>query len=920
MKPLLVIVASLLLLVGCDRFTSVEVRIARAEAKLSAGEHQAALIEIRKALGSNPDNLDAQLLLVDILAASGDARAALAQLERSIAEGASPAQTEARRIKLLLTLNDTENARQALDSSSALREDERHTFAGRLLLAQQRFAEAQASFERALQISPDFIDASLGRIEALAAQGQRNKAIESLDELLEAHPEAARAWLLKGHLAAQSGDFAAASDAFGTAIEHGKSLDRDSLFIAHAQYIESMLGTGELDRARKALASFEATAGSVPLVSLLRAKLLLANHDTAAAVNELRRFTNAAPRHLPGRLLLASALLQQGSTEQAFAEAVRNVAEFGEHDEPRIALAGIELSMGRFANAEQTLQPLILRSPPNPLAVAMLAELRIRRGESVAGVTLLEQSVAQNPENGRLRLQLAAAYLSAGEAKQALAALESVKDSQFAPARDRLRIVATATLNGSSAGEQELNAAIARHPDDVDLLLMAATYYANLSQFDRARSYMERVREARPDDPLLALSLGRLELASGRPDQAEELANFVLDKAPGDAAAMTLMANIAAYRGDDNDVDAWLNRARVAKPDALEVSIALAQRALARGNNTAAQTILSEAVRNAPADPRARIALAELYTRAGKHKEALTEIGMAAKEHPHSPVVLLAAARAQLASKDVDAARRSLEQALEVAPGWFPAASTLVALESSVGNLAAALRVAQRLGSADRQGANALALEGQAYMAAKRPADAARAFAAAYGRVPSFTLAALAARAKSAANMSRPEAELQDWIARSPSDSLARRTLAELLMARGENEAAIKHLESVVEASPDDFIALNNLAWLYQRNNDPRAVRIAEQAYTRASQNAAIVDTYGWILLRNNQVERGVEILQKAAELAPQNAEIQYHLAHALADSGEAEKAAALLRRLLESGQAFAARAEAQQLLTKLER
>lgn len=913
-----VLCLTMLMLVGCDRFTSPETRMERASAALQAGEHQAALIDVRKALQTDPENLSAQLLLVDILAASGEKSTALEQLDKAVSAGAAPEATEARKIKLLLGLQDANGAQQALDASSTLPPDERETFEGRLLLLRREPADAERAFLRALKINPALIDAQLGRIEALAAQGRTNEALEMLAPLLADEAASARAWLLKGQLAVVSEDFATAAEAFAAAVERAKTLDRDTLLLAHVQRIESLLASGRLAQANAALDELQALAGDAAVVSLLRARVLLANHETAAAVNELRRFTQAVPQHLPGRLLLASALLQQGSTEQAYAEAVRNVAEFGQYDEPRIALASIEIAMGRFDNAEKTLQSLITRPRPNPQAIAMLAELRIRHGEAVAGVSLLEQSVGERPHDARLKLQLASAYLSTGEAKRALATLETIEDKGLAATRDRLRVIATAALSGSASAEQELSRAIARHPEDVDLLLMAATYHANLNQMDRARSYMERARQFRPNDPLLMLALGRLELAMGQPDAAEALAKLVLERSPNDAAAMTLMANIAAQRGQEDEVDAWLNRARLAKPDALDVSVALARRALVRGNSAEARNILQEAVRSAPTDPRARIALAELHASAGRHKEALQELRAAARDHADSPLILLSTARVHLAAKDVEAARTTLKQALAVAPEWLPAAATLVALESSLGNLAGALEVARELGRADRDSAHALTLEGQAYLAAKRPTEAAKAFVKAYERTPSFSLAAFAAQAKSAAKLPKPEAELQDWIRRMPSDLIARRTLADYHMAAGRNDAAIEELEKVVEARPKDAIALNNLAWLYHATGDKRGLTLAERAYAEAPRAPAIADTYGWILAQNGRVHDGLKVLTQAAELAPNNWQIQYHFARVLAEAGEHERALSVARRIVSAPEASETRQDAQRLLTEL--
>ncbi|HEY5810631.1 MAG TPA: XrtA/PEP-CTERM system TPR-repeat protein PrsT [Povalibacter sp.] len=910
---------ALMSIAGCDRFTSVETRMTRATASLEAGNHQAALIDVRKALDTQPDNIDAQLLLVDVLAASGETQSALTQLDRAVTSGATPAASEIRRIKLLLTLGDLENLKKALDTSTTLTPAQHDLFDGRLLLLARRPDEAQAAFERALSADPNLTDAALGRVEALATQGRSDEALQAVASVLTRDPTSGRAWILKGSLSAQAGDFTAAAQAMTSAIENGRGLNQMELTQAHALRIESHLAAGQLEAARSSLAALETTAGGSPITSLMRAKVALADRDTTTAVNELRKFTQAVPQHMTGRLLLASALLEQGSTEQALAEAVRNVAEFGDKDEPRLALAGIQLRLSRAADAEETLQPLIARSPPNPLAIAMMAQVRIQRGEIVAGVSLLEQSVAEQPGNARLQLQLAAAYLSTGEAKRALDMLASIHDNELAAARDRLRVIATAAMKGAATAEKELDAAVARHPTDVDLLLMAAAYQASRDHVDRARGYMQKALAVRPNDPMLMLALGRLELSAGRAAEAEALARSVLEKAPNDAAAMTLMAAVAAQRGQDSEVDAWLNRARVAKPDALDVRLALARRAMARGNNAEARSILEEAVRNVPTDATARIALAEINASGGRYADAMKDLREAAKGKPDSPFILLAMAKVQLAAKDTRAARDSLRRALELTPGWLPAAMTLAALETGDSNLSAALDIVQEVRRVDPEGAASFALEGDVYMASKRPADAAAAFAKAYRRTPGAALATRAAQAKSAAKLPAPEAELIDWLARTPDDALARRTLAEYLMAAGKTDAAVQELEKVVLARPHDYAALNNLAWLYQLGKDPRALGLAEKAYAGAPKAAGVADTYGWILVQTGDANKGLTILQQAATLAPTDPEIQFHLAFAASRAGERDRAVVILRRLVGSDSQFASRDEAQQLLAVLE-
>jgi cellulose synthase operon protein C len=914
------VLPALLLLAGCDRFTSEETRMSRANASLESGKYQAAVIELRKVLDSKPDNLNAQLLLVDALSATGDAAGARRQLDLAIKAGASPSETEARALRLLLALGDREAMRKTLEGSTSVSAGERAMFEGRLLMLERKPTEAQAAFDRALAEDVSLDDAAVGRIEALMAQGRGSETRQAIDTFLARKPDNGRALIMKGTLATRSRDFTTAIQAFSTAIESGKGLSRTEIATAHAQRVNAYLSSGQLETARSALAGLVEAAGETPVVFVTRANVALAAKDPSTAVNELRKFTQAVPQYMPARMLLVSALFQQGSTEQAYAEAVRNVSEFSDSDEPRLALAEIESRLGRASDAEETLRPLVTRSPPNPLATATLAEIKMRRGESIAGASLLEQAVADQPGNPRLLLALAAAYLSQSDPNRALATLDRIEDkSQFA-ARDRLRVIATAAIRGPAAGEKELEAAIARHSGDVDLLLLAAAYQASVDHFDKSRSYLQKALEVRPDDRMLTLALARMELSAGRLDEAEALTRRVLDKVPTDASAMTLMAGIAARRGQEADVDAWLNRARIAQPGALDVSLALARRSAVRGNSMEARQILAEAVRNAPADPAARVALAELDASAGRHTEAMEGLREAAQKTPDSPHVLVSMAKIQLAAKDVGSARKTLMQALDLNPSWLPAAATLAALESNAGNLPAAIEVAKRLRRADPEGAASFALEGDIYMTAKRPRDAAAAYVAAYQRTPSATLATRAAQAKQAANISSAETELVDWLARAPDDAITRRTLAEFHSSRGQNAAAISELEKVISARPKDAVALNNLAWLYhQQKRDPRALTTAQAAYAVAPDVAAIADTYGWILAQSGKAKEALPVLEKAARLAPNSPEIQFHHAYALANSGDRARAADLLREALASAQNFGSRSEAQQLLKQLE-
>lgn len=910
----------LALLAGCDRFTSVDTRLARAASGLEAGEFPAALIDLRKALEAEPDNLEARLLLVDVLAASGEIPAARVQLDQAKQAGAAASLTEARTLRLLRASNDSEAMKQALEQSATLSAVQRNIFAGQMLLLEGKPAEALSAFELALLADAESTEAALGRIESLAGKGEHRAARQAVDELLERRPESGQAWLFKGSLAAHAGDFDTATEAYGKAIENSRGMSREQRLQAEIERIETLLASGEVEQARSMLAAFMVRASGSPMVSLLNARIALADKDAARAVNELRRFTQRASQHLPGRLLLITALQEQGSLEQAFAEAARCVAEFPDQDEPRLALAGVQLSMSRTSDAEETLKPLVTQSPPNQSAASMLAEIRMRMGDAAASVALLEQSIVEHPTNARLKLQLATTYLSAGDAQRALQVLNAVQEPELAGARDRLRVMATAAVQDPAAVERELQAALLQNPGDVELLFTAAGYAASTGQIDLARERLRKAHEARPNDLVLTLQLARLELSAAQFTEAEQLAKSVLDKVSGDINALVLMAAIAERRGQPDEAEAWLNRARLTDPGAVDVGLALARRAALRGSGTEARSILSELVGNSPHHVGARVALAELIASQGEHAEALRELREAARQHPQAPVVPFSMARVQIATKDIAAARRSAQQAFKLDPGWLPAATLLASLEVESGRLQAALEVVAELRRAKPGGTSADLLEAETYLLAGRPALAARAFAIAYQRKPLAEVAVRTLQAKLRARTDKPDAELQDWISRKPEDATARRAMGEYLMTVGRDAEAIAQLEQVVAARPTDGVALNNLAWLYARNGDERALPTAEKAYAVAPREAAIADTYGWILVQAGRTAEGLKLLEEAAATAPADAGVLYHLAYALAEAGQTQRAMQLLRDRLRGAPDSAAVRTARRLLSSLER
>ncbi|WP_349343077.1 tetratricopeptide repeat protein [Marinobacter sp. MMG032] len=131
------------------------------------------------------------------------------------------------------------------------------------------------------------------------------------------------------------------------------------------------------------------------------------------------------------------------------------------------------------------------------------------------------------------------------------------------------------------------------------------------------------------------------------------------------------------------------------------------------------------------------------------------------------------------------------------------------------------------------------------------------------------------------ASMENPESInglTKDWLEAEPDSVAAHMARADWLMANNQEIVAATHYEQVLAQQPNNVAALNNLAWLLREDDTTRALEYASQARELAPNNAAVLDTYGWILHLQGNHQDALAVIEKALSLAPDNADIQSHL------------------------------------------
>jgi predicted Zn-dependent protease len=251
-------------------------------------------------------------------------------------------------------------------------------------------------------------------------------------------------------------------------------------------------------------------------------------------------------------------------------------------------------------------------------------------------------------------------------------------------------------------------------------------------------------------------------------------------------------------------------------------------------------------------------------------------------------------------------------------PGNPSLLQAMVLVDMRTGGLDAALATATALAKDAANLPAARMLKGGLYMSVQRYADAADAFQAQLAASPSVALAVASATAlNSAGRVGDAQRLLQDWIVREPGDVEAIRALASLDLQNKRVAEAEKNLLAVLAVQPNDPVALNNLAWIYQTRNDPRAHAMAQRAYLLAPGPQA-ADTLGWILAKQGDSKMALLLLTQAARNLTTDATIFYHLAVALNQAGQKDKAVEVLTQLANYPSEFDDKPAARKLLAEL--
>jgi predicted CXXCH cytochrome family protein len=168
--------------------------------------------------------------------------------------------------------------------------------------------------------------------------------------------------------------------------------------------------------------------------------------------------------------------------------------------EARITLGTFFATLGRSAEAETELRTAIRRFPRAAPAYVNLADVYRAQGRDAEAERVLREGVMRAPDDPALHSALGMTLARTGRASEAVAELARAASLERSPRHAYTYAVALNSTGKAREAIDVLDAALARYPDDRDLLFALATFHRDAGARDQARRAAERLVLAHPDD------------------------------------------------------------------------------------------------------------------------------------------------------------------------------------------------------------------------------------------------------------------------------------------------------------------------------------------------------------------------------------------------------------------------------------
>ncbi len=614
---------------------------------------------------------------------------------------------------------------------------------------------------------------------------------------------------------------------------------------------------------------------------------------------------------------LATMYYEQGRIPEAFPLLTNAVALNPTDLDLKAKLGTVWISFRNYSNAQATAMSVLDKNPSHHEAMLVLADSAANSPERIAAVRArINDILRRSGETWSAHVALAALaireeQLPTAEAQLQLAAKLDPKAAQASVVRAQI----AALRNQPAEAEKFLRIAAENSPARSPRQLLLAQYKMEGTNIAEAKILADKLNKSAPDYvPGWVLrgqiALGEKDFAEAARISASVLAwnplsyeirllrarALLLQQQPaksieeferliatyGNLPELKYEAAIAHLQaGSTTEALKKLDDAVQRYPDYEEAVLLRAELLLRSGAVDQAVQSLAAYTKNHKGTTRASLLLANAYRIAGRFDEALVLYRSFIGKSPTVPEFWFFEGMVLLQQRNIEKARRSFEQALVLAPGYFPAAEQMVGLDLAKKDYVAAQKRVDEQLKLSTNSPNALLLLAKVCAARRDFAGAEAALTKVIKADPAAVepYSMLAGIYVASREPQKALTQLRTAVQQNPKDAGALLLMGTIHDSLKDYDQAKKAYEEAIRVNPKMWAAMNNLAYMLSENLNQvdEALSYATKAHELVPNEAGVGDTLGWIHYRRGELAKALPLLRSSAARMPEQVEVQYH-------------------------------------------
>ncbi len=629
-------------------------------AYINSGEYRAAVIEFRNAVQIDPAFADARYQLGLAYLKTDQPGNALEELER--AASLNPSNIDAR-IKV-----------------------------AEIYLAAQNTGESIKALEELISSNPGFSDAHALLARARLVEGRTAPALEAINRALALDPEKDSYYIIRGQALAAAERFDEAEDALKKAVEIEPSLRNIRTLISFYSL------RGPNDAAESVIAAIIEQQPHLSGLQLDLATFYTHRGMPDKAEHYILSAIDQNPRSPEIRIYLGNFYLrfrEPEKAEKAFKEAV-DVSENPVHE--KTILADFYFNTRRYDLAASLVDAVLKSNPLHAPANLVKAKLLVRDQKNSQALAILDRLVNEYPRWGDVYYQKGVAHLNRGEIHLSYSAAESAL--QYSPnSSEAMTLMAQHRMMQGQYNEAKASAlsALQVMPGNIRAGIILGRSMINLNETDGAIRLFENMVQQEPGNTELQFNQAEAYIAGNRAEDALAAFRKILATNPDFVPAMSAVSTLQVQQGNARGAISEVREQLQKSPDNAHYMVLLAGLIHTHGPSPdEALALLATARETSPDIPRIYSMTANILMQQGRLDEAIESYQAMIEKHPDMLEGHIALGTLKDQAGNTTGAMKAYSKALEIQPGFAPAANNLAWLiaKSEKPDLGEALRLA----------------------------------------------------------------------------------------------------------------------------------------------------------------------------------------------------------------------------------